>query len=67
MNTQVMNIEMYINKCYDIKREDNNDDEEISIGSQDTYSQRSLTTQPDEYQEDSFLMIDTENSELDGY
>ena len=65
MDTKVMNVGMY-NKCDNIKREDNNDDE-ISIGTQDTYSQRSLTTQPDEYQEDSFLMIDTENSELDGY
>ena len=42
MDTQIMNLEMY-NKCYNIKRTDN-DEEEISIGSQDTYSQRSLTT-----------------------
>ena len=56
MDTPVMNVGMY-------KRED----DEISIGTRDTYSQRSLTTQPDEYQEDSFLMIERENSELDGY
>ena len=51
-----MNVGMY-------KRED----DEISIGTRDTYSQRSLTTQPDEYQEDSFLMIETGNSEMNGY
>ena len=49
------------NKCDKIKREDG---DEISIGTQDTYSQASLTTQEDEYQEDSFLLIKTENSEL---
>ena len=45
---------------YNIKKED---EEGESLGSQNSYSQRSLTTQPDEYQEDSFLMIETENSE----
>ena len=40
-----------------IKRED----DEISIGSQDSYSQRSLGLEPDEYQEDSFLEIKREN------
>ena len=52
---------MNVGKNNKIKRED---DGEISIGTQDTYSQRSLTTQEDEYQEDSFLLIKTENSEL---
>ena len=40
---------------YNIKKEDEDSE---SLGS---YSQRSLTTQPDEYQEDSFVI--TENSE----
>ena len=53
--SQIMNVEMY-----SIKKED---EEGESLGSQDSYSQRSLTTQPDEYQEDSFLMIETENLE----
>ena len=52
-----MNFEM----SYKIKRED---DDEISIGTQDTYSQRS-TTQEDEYKEDSFLVIKTDNSQPD--
>ena len=38
---------------YNIKKEDEEDSQ--SLGSQDSYSQRSLTTQPDEYQEDSFV------------
>ena len=46
MYTSVMNVGMY-NKCDKIKREDGN---EISIETQDTYSQRSLTIQQDEYQ-----------------
>ena len=50
-----MHVEMY-----NIEKED---EEGESQGSQDSYSQRSLTTQPDEYQEDSFLMIETENLE----
>ena len=50
------------NKCDKIKRED---DDEISIETQDTFSQRSLTTQEDEYKEDSFLLIKADNSELD--
>ena len=37
---------------YNIKKED---EDSQSLGSQDSYSQRSLTTQPDEYQEDSFV------------
>ena len=36
-----------------IKRED----DEISIGQQDSYSQRSLGSEPDDYVEDSFLEI----------
>ena len=53
---------MNVGKNNKIKRED---DGEISIGTQDTYSQRSLTTQEDdEYKEDSFLLIDTGNSEV---
>ena len=47
-------------KCIIFKKED---EEGESLGSQNSYSQRSLTTQPDEYQEDSFLMIETENLE----
>ena len=43
-----------INQGVDNKRED----DEISIGSQDSYSQRSLGSEPDEYQEDSFLEIE---------
>ena len=42
--SQIINVEMY-----NIKKED---EEGESLGSQDSYSQRSLTTQPDEYQED---------------
>ena len=45
---------------YKIKRED---DDEISIGTQDTYSQRSTTQE--EYKEDSFLVIKTDNSQPD--
>ena len=53
---------MNVGKNNKIKRED---DGEISIGTQDTYSQRSLTTQEDdEYKEDSFLLIETGNSEM---
>ena len=40
-----------------IKRED----DEISIGSQDSYSQRSLGLETDEYEEDSFLELKKEN------
>ena len=43
-----------------IKREDDCD---ISIGTQDTYSQNS-TQEDDEYKEDSFLLIETGNSEV---
>ena len=39
-----------------IKRED----DEISIGPQDSYSQRSLGSEPDDYEEDSFLEIKRE-------
>ena len=39
--------------CFDNKRED----DEISIGSQDSYSQSSLVSEQDMYQEDSFLEI----------
>ena len=39
-----------------LKRED--DDDEISIGPQDSYSQRSLGSEPDDYEEDSFLEIE---------
>ena len=46
-----------IYQCVDNKRED----DEISIGSQDSYSQRSLVSEPDVYQEDSFLEIKKEN------
>ena len=53
--SQDMNVEMY-----NIEKED---EEGESLGSHDSYSQRSLTTQPNEYQEDSFLMIETENLE----
>ena len=52
---------MSFEMSYKIKRED---DFEISIGTQDTYSQRS-TTQEDEYKEDSFLVIKTDNSQPD--
>ena len=53
---------MNVGKNNKIKRED---DGEISIGTQDTYSQRSLTNQEDdEYKEDSFLLIDTGDSEV---
>ena len=38
-----------------IKRQD---DEEISIGQEDSYSQRSLGSEPDDYEEDSFLEIE---------
>ena len=54
-----MNFEM----SYKIKRED--DDDEISIGTQDTYSQRSTTQEDCEYKEDSFLWIKMDNSQLD--
>ena len=37
------------------------EDDEISIGLLDSYSQRSLGLEPDEYQEDSFLEIKKEN------
>ena len=40
-----------------LKRED---DDEISIGPQDSYSQRSLGSEPDDYEEDSFLEIKRE-------
>ena len=46
-----------INQGVDNKRED----DEISIGSQDSYSQRSLGSEQDMYQEDSFLEIKKEN------
>ena len=58
MQTPIMNFEM----SYKIKREEEGDDE-ISIGTQDTYSQRSTTQE--EYKEDSFLLIKTDNSQLD--
>ena len=45
-----------------IKRED---DGEISIGTQDTYSQNS-THADNEYKEDSFLLIETGDSEMSG-
>ena len=45
-----------------IKRED---DDEISIGTQETYSQRSTTQEDGEYKEDSFLLIKTDNSQPD--
>ena len=45
---------------YNIKKED---EEGESLGSQDSYSQRSLTTQPDEYQEDSFVTTTTPTEE----
>ena len=48
-----------INQGVDKKRK--REDDEISIGSQDSYSQRSLGSEPDEYQEDSFLEIKKEN------
>ena len=44
--SQIMNVEMY-----SIKKED---EEGESLGSQASYSQRSLTTQPDEFWEYSF-------------
>ena len=53
-----MNVGM--NNNNKIKREDDCD---ISIGTQDTYSQNS-TQEDDEYKEDSFLLIETENSEV---
>ena len=37
-----------------IKRQD----DEISIGQEDSYSQRSLVSEPDDYEEDSFLEIE---------
>ena len=43
------------------KKRKREDDDEISIGSLDSYSQRSLGLEPDEYQEDSFLEIKKEN------
>ena len=46
-----------IYQCVDNKRED----DEISIGSQDSYSQSSLVSEQDMYQEDSFLEIKKEN------
>merc|ERR1711954_480009 len=46
-----------ISQGVDNKRED----DEISIGSLDSYSQRSLESEPDEYHEDSFLEIKKEN------
>ena len=52
MQTPIMNFEM----SYKMKRED---DDEISIGTQDTYSQRSTT------QQDSSLLIKTDNSQPD--
>ena len=51
MYTSIMNFGIS-NKCDKIERED---EDEISIGTQDTYSQRSLTTQEDDYKEDSFF------------
>ena len=50
---------------YKIKREEEED--EISIGTQDTYSQRSTTQEDGEYkeEEDSFLLIKTDNSQPD--
>ena len=56
---------MNVGKNNKIKREEEEEEDEISIGTQDTYSQRSLTTQEDdEYKEDSFLLIETGNSEM---
>ena len=46
---------------YNIKKEDEDSE---SLGSQDSYSQRSLTTQPDEYQEDSFVTTTEEYQEV---
>ena len=46
-----------IYQCVDNKQED----DEISIGSQDSYSQSSLVSEQDMYQEDSFLEIKKEN------
>ena len=48
-----------INQGVDKKRK--REDDEKSIGSLDSYSQRSLGSEPDEYQEDSFLEIKKEN------
>ena len=53
---------MNVGKNNKIKRED---DGEISIGTQDTYSQNS-THVDNEYKEDSFLLIDTGDSEMSG-
>ena len=44
-----------INQGVDMKRK--REEDEISIGSQDSYRQRSFGSEPDEYQEDSFLEI----------
>ena len=58
----MMNFEM----SYKIKREEEEDDE-ISIGTQDTYSQRSTTQEDGEYkeEEDSLFLIKTDNSQPD--
>ena len=53
---------MNVGKNNKIKRED---DGEISIGTQDTYSQNS-TQEDNEYKEDSFLLIETGDSEMGG-
>ena len=56
MQTPIMNFEM----SYKIKREEEKEEEdEISIGTQATYSQRSTT------QQDSSLLIKTDNSQPD--
>ena len=51
-----MNMKKSSNGGFDMKIK--RQDDEISIGQEDSYSQRSLVSEPDDYEEDSFLEIE---------